>query len=168
MTADDIIYAISRHCFPHSVYTLAPNISWGLGLHECDLLAMTKARCLHEIEIKISLADLKRDALKRHHHQSSIIRYLWFAFPEKMKEKALPFIPDGAGIILVRDDEDGKFRAWRERAARGRRNARPLDDGEYMTFLRLLGYRYWSNRETMHKLKRQIQCMQRQGAEIPR
>lgn len=44
------------------VYTIVPNVSWGLGLgHECDLLALDQQRRFTEIEIKISKSDLVRD-----------------------------------------------------------------------------------------------------------
>jgi hypothetical protein len=79
---------------------VVPNISWGMGLHECDLLVLSQKGYLTEIEIKISKADLIRDKLKDHGHRSTLLRRLYFAIPIKL----MPFIehvPERAGIIVV-------------------------------------------------------------------
>lgn len=41
-------------------HIIVPNISWGAGLHECDLLVINKSGYATEIEIKISKSDLKK------------------------------------------------------------------------------------------------------------
>ena len=45
--------------FNYRANLIVPNISWGLGLHECDLLVLTSSGYATEIEIKVSKADLK-------------------------------------------------------------------------------------------------------------
>jgi hypothetical protein len=77
-----------------------PNIGYGLNLHECDLLVLSKSGYATEIEIKISKSDLKADQHKEHGHHSSKIKYLYFAVPEKLKE-CMPLIPERAGFITV-------------------------------------------------------------------
>jgi hypothetical protein len=36
---------------------IVSNVSWGLGIHECDLLIITKSGYATEVEIKVSLSD---------------------------------------------------------------------------------------------------------------
>lgn len=99
----------------YRIYTIVPNVSWGLGLgHECDLLCY-KDEKFTEIEIKISMADLKKDFEKGHNHQSKYIHRLIYAFPESMLEKALPLIPESCGIILIRIDENNNINQARAR-----------------------------------------------------
>jgi len=68
--------------------------------HECDMLIVTKNRYLTEVEIKISLSDLKADFKKEHQHKDENIKNFYYAFPEEMKEKALELIPEECGILL--------------------------------------------------------------------
>ena len=92
---------ILAHHFKPQVNLVVPNVSWGFLNHEADLLVMTKAGYLYEVEIKISISDLKADAKKRHCHESNKIKYLYFAIPKHMLEKGLPHIPERAGILVV-------------------------------------------------------------------
>lgn len=79
---------------------IVPNISWGLGIHECDLLIISKSGYATEVEIKISLADLIKDKKKWHNHDSPKIKYLYFAIPDYL-EKNIKHIPEHAGILTV-------------------------------------------------------------------
>jgi len=81
---------------------VVPNVSWGIGgLHECDLLSLTKAGYATEIEIKISKADLLKDKLKTHQHRHKLIKYLYFAVPKKLQDIALQEIPERAGLYVL-------------------------------------------------------------------
>lgn len=61
--------------------------------HECDMLVMTKAGYLTEIEIKRSFTDFCNEFKKRHHHESygPDIKEFWYCVPQgtlqKVKEK---------------------------------------------------------------------------------
>ena len=119
MKTIEIEYACARY-FGWREHIIVPNISWGMGLHECDLLVMTKSGCAYEVEIKVSLSDLKKDLKKSHGHGlkwpqyyadkfpdvqmneifQDKIKYLYFAIPEAL-EKHVGFIPEKAGILLV-------------------------------------------------------------------
>jgi hypothetical protein len=79
---------------------IVPNISWGMNIHECDLLIVRKSGYGIEVEIKISRADLKKDAEKTHHHNDSRIREFYFAIPDYLQD-SIEFIPKHAGIIVV-------------------------------------------------------------------
>lgn len=82
--------------------TIVPNVSWGLGLnHECDMLVLDKQDRFTEIEIKVTLADLKKDFIKEHKHYSKYITRLIYAFPEELLEKGLELIPKECGIIVI-------------------------------------------------------------------
>lgn len=84
------------------VHAMVPNVSWGLGLrHECDILALNSGGYFSEIEIKVSVADMKKDLQKRHGHNSKIISRLIYAFPLQILEKVLPLVPERCGIIVV-------------------------------------------------------------------
>lgn len=81
---------------------IVPNVSWGLcGLHECDLLALSKSGYGTEIEIKISKSDLLKDKEKSHRHNHNHIKYLFFAVPVKLKDVAMEAIPKRAGLFVV-------------------------------------------------------------------
>ena len=73
-----------------------PNVSWGIsmkhpttykwmGLHECDILSLTKSNYAMEVEIKTTKSDLLKDKEKTHGHNSNLIRYLYFASFNKQR-----------------------------------------------------------------------------------
>lgn len=86
---------------------IVPNIHWGmLGLnYECDLVRLSSSNYATEIEIKISKSDLLRDKEKRHYHDSTLFKYLYYAIPEKLKDIALAEIPEYAGLLVVKKIE---------------------------------------------------------------
>jgi hypothetical protein len=149
MTATQIERALTNpgHLFDYRRFLVVPNASWGVQLHECDLLALTASGYAHEIEIKVSVQDLKRDHKKRHGHESKRIKCLWFAAPSVMREAMLEHVPEHAGIILVRED-DGSPRPILEiiRKPRRRPGVQPFTPDERYALARLGTIRYWSNR----------------------
>ena len=79
MTADEVQYALTcSKLSPFYIrsHIVVPNVSYGLGFnHELDLLSIsTPAHIGTEIEIKVSVSDLKRDAKKKHPHKDHRIR----------------------------------------------------------------------------------------------
>ena len=86
------------------VYTIVPNVHWGLGIHECDMLALDKEGRFTEIEIKCSLSDLKADFKKGHNHKSEIISRLIYAMPIDLCEKYELLVPSNCGIISVSEN----------------------------------------------------------------
>lgn len=90
MTAKDIEVALCA--YPSSLFycrrwVVVPRVSWGLESHECDILALSSSNYAHEIEIKISISDLKADFKKHHQHISrdNKIKCLWYAAPVEMQ-----------------------------------------------------------------------------------
>lgn len=123
-------------------YVVVPNVSYGLSFnHELDILALSKNGYVHEIEIKISVADLKRDFLKPHHHFDKRIKFLWYAGPESMKKDFETLIPAHCGIMLVR--ETGKKTAYVYRKPKPMK-AKPLTKDERLRLYELMLLRYWT------------------------
>jgi len=87
--------------FDYRTNLIVPNVSWGMNIHECDLLVVTKAGYCTEVEIKVTRADLRADAKKWHGHNSPMLKSLWFALPDYL-DHCLEFVPARAGILLVR------------------------------------------------------------------
>jgi len=67
---------------------------------EADLVVVSDAQYATEVELKVSRNDLKADARKKHTHDASIFRRLFFAMPEEIIDEKL--IPDRAGIIAYK------------------------------------------------------------------
>jgi hypothetical protein len=125
--------------FGYRANLIVPNVSWGLQIHECDLLVVTKSGYAYEVEIKISKADLKKDLQKRHQHINGKIKRLYFAIPEKLKNE-VDLIPERAGIIVV--DTYGRCTLFRK--AINNSTARRLSDDEKYKVAWLGTMRIWS------------------------
>lgn len=139
-------------------YTIVPNVSWGLGLkHECDLLALDKNKRFTEIEIKISIQDLKKDFEKQHGHYSPYIGRLIYAIPVELIEKALPLIPKECGIITVKHQKYSKknpFKADWYRQCKHRKGVSEIPNEMIEKFYHLGCMRIWSLKSYTYKLKR--------------
>jgi hypothetical protein len=148
VTAQKIEIALSRK-FDYRQNLIVPNVSWGLWLHECDLLIMSKSGYLTEIEIKVSTSDLKKDAQKRHGHHNEKIKKLYFAIPEKLL-KHESFIPERAGIIIYNSERDWcRF----HRNAKTNNTAKPLSVEDQYQLARLGALRIWGLKSKIENLK---------------
>ena len=116
--------------------------------HECDMLIVTKKYYLTEVEIKISLSDLKADFKKKHQHKDENIKNFYYAFPEEMKEKALKLIPKECGILIAVKKECGipyrKIECYRK--PKINKEAKPINDIVLSRIYRLGYLRYWNYR----------------------
>ena len=116
--------------------------------HECDMLIVTKNHYLTEVEIKISLSDLKADFKKKHQHKDKNIKNFYYAFPEEMKEKALKLIPKECGILIAVKKECGipyrKIECCRK--PKINKEAKPINDIVLSRIYRLGYLRYWNYR----------------------
>jgi hypothetical protein len=128
---------------------IVPNVTWGMDVHECDLLVCTRASYLWEVEIKVSKADLKKDAEKRHGHHSALIKHLYFAIPTYLTDCA-DLIPERAGIITV--EHPARDDSWLGRRVRSVRKirepqtnvaARPISEAQRYKLARLGAMRIW-------------------------
>ena len=125
---------------------IVPNVSWGMGFgYELDLLAISLTGCGHEIEIKTSRQDLRRDSEKRHFHDGAKIKYLWYAGPVDMADDFEEIVVDRAGIILV-EDGPGEMRDMLVIARKATANpeAKGFTNDDIGALARLGTMRYWS------------------------
>ena len=152
ITSLDIELALARYFNPRQ-NLMVPNISWGMDMHECDMLIMSKSGYLTEVEIKISASDLKRDQEKRHGHIDGRIKALYFAIPEVLLKHEI-LIPERAGILVIRKSWEsaryGRFEAGLWRKPKINAQAPALTEAEKFNIARLGALRMWT-------LKRKIQ-----------
>ena len=135
---------------------IVPNVSWGMFAYECDLVVLTKSGYLYEIEIKISLSDLKKDCKKYHNHDDPHFKYLYFAIPFCLAEKIGPefkHIPNNAGVIIVTDN--GSRRWCKEvRKPKIRRGAPKTTIENRYKLARLGALRIWSLKQKIRRMKK--------------
>ncbi len=146
-TAAEIEIAVARWFNPRAVLVV-PNVSWGLGVHECDLLIVSRNNYASEVEIKVTHADLRADAKKRHKHESHKIKRLWFALPEKL-EACLADVPERAGVLLV--GKTGRITVVRKPVDNC--EARALSNDERLRVARLGAIRIWDLKERIRDLR---------------
>lgn len=132
--------------------TIVPNVSWGLGLrHECDMLVLDNHNRFTEIEIKISISDLKADFKKGHKHDSKYISRLVYAVPEKILDRAIPLIPKGCGIIVVKWNGlyINYFASWHTQCKHNKLTEK-VPDKIIRKFMELGCMRIWSLKYTLN------------------
>jgi len=134
-----------------------PNVNGGLGLWsrgEMDFIAITGAGYIIEVEIKCTLADLRREwrsQVKIHKHRRAHtvdkgIRRFFICTPASIAQKARfeieaePLLAY-AGILSV-DDEANYVKVLRP--AQNLKSARKLRPDEYMKIGHLATMRFWS------------------------
>jgi len=155
ISTEEMEYIIANH-FGIRTNLIVPNVSWGLGIHECDLLICTKSGYCTEIEIKISAADLKKDKEKQHGHNSDKIKYLYFAIPDYLNtEEIISHIPERAGILTIRNNGK-RFVVLHEREPQRNVKATKLTTQEQYEMARLGSLRIWGlkNKCTGYKKER--------------
>ena len=118
--------------------------------HECDMLIVSKNQYLTEVEIKISLSDLRADFKKEHQHKDENIKNFYYAFPEEMKEKAIKLIPEKAGILIAVKKHLNSGYEYRDiecyRKPKINKEAKPINDIVLSRIYRLGYLRYWNYR----------------------
>lgn len=131
--------------FDYRQNLIVPNVHWGMNMHECDLLIISKAGYVTECEIKVSRYDLVKDREKKHGHDDPNIKYLYFALPDYLVS-CIDLVPERAGILLVRADkgpDDYGPRVKRLRAPTARKHARKMTDSYRYKVARLGALRIW-------------------------
>ena len=123
---------------------IVPNVHWGMGdMHECDLLMISKAGYATEIEIKVTRADLKKDAEKPHGHYSNAIKFLWFALPTYL-DHCLELVPERAGIILVDPENNNRWTRCKRVREPTPNKATKMSDRDQYKVARLGALRIWN------------------------
>lgn len=152
----EIEESLSRYFNP-ALNIIVPNVSWGFhGSHEMDLFVVKKSGYCLEVEIKISLSDLKADFKKNHKHKSRYTREFYYAFPSNFYEKFEPIIPEHAGIIVCERNLSGIVLSKLKRKAKINTLAKPLSIDDQMKIRRLGCLRIFSLKRTIMNLQNQI------------
>lgn len=138
--------------YPHHRYLCVPNVSWGfMYTGEADLLAVSSRGYINEIEIKISMGDLKRDKNKdkfKHYGYAEMkVNRLYYAMPLDMAESSIiyDYIPEYAGLYGMYYGQHGDIRFKALRAAKLLHKEKITDEDRIQLY-RLLGIRYWNKR----------------------
>ncbi len=135
-------FGISRHI-------IVPNISWGLNLHECDILIIRESGYAVEVEIKRSKQDLLNDFKKQHGHRSKKIKELWYAIPEEYAENWQEIIPLDCGIFTYRRLDGGWVYISFFRRGENR-ECRKLTEKEMLKVAKLGCMRIWNLKQRLH------------------
>lgn len=175
MKTKEVEYAIYNH-FINRYPLITTNITYlsPFFYHECDILMASKANILTEIEIKVSISDLKADFKKRHQHKCKGIKFQYFAIPSDMAtDEAIKLIPENFGILVVYKKEYREIylkkipvirtsylvREYRKPKKNPDYTGMKLDDKQLINLYRLSGYRYWTGK--LRELKYEGLYMQR-------
>lgn len=131
------------------VNLIVPNVHWGMNLHECDLLSLSKSNYATEFEIKTSKQDLLNDQYKKHNHESDKIKYLYFVVPETILHEARLHVPKHAGIFFI----NSKNRVREERKAIANKKAIKWTNDERLKLAHLGCMRILSLKNKLLRLK---------------
>lgn len=139
------------------------NVAGGLGFWsrgEMDFIAVTGAGYVIEIEIKCTMADLRREwrsENKVHKHKlvstaTKGIRRYFICVPTKMIDKAKAEIEAQpslayAGILMASEAKDGHVFIHMVRPAQNLKTARKLGPAEYLKIAHLAMMRFWDRQE---------------------
>jgi hypothetical protein len=132
---------------------IVPNISWGIFIHECDLLIVRPSGYAIEVEIKRSKNDLLNDFKKKHNHIDVRIQKLYYAIPEDLLEICEPLIPETAGVITVHQSR-GSVYAIIHREIKPNKSRRKLTDIEILKVAKLGCMRIWGLKHKLSLIKK--------------
>jgi len=149
--------AIATH-FGIRANLIVPNISWGLGIHECDLLVLTASGYATEVEIKVSRGDLIKDKEKSHGHHSKKLKYLYFAIPDYLEDD-IEHIPERAGILIVAWNKDGDYLHVRKKREPKLQFKYKFTDKERFEVARLGSMRIWGLKRTVNESNRNYHAL---------
>lgn len=114
-----------------------------------DLVLLTKAGYLTEVEIKISLSDWNADQHKRKFNRDRPhVSRFFYAIPETLEGQIPQWIPDTAGLIVVRSVPNyyGFRDAVTELRAAKRVMSKKIAPHEILRMHESAYYRYWNAR----------------------
>jgi len=153
--ATKIAEAVVRSVFPIPRHLCVPNVSWSLLPYEADLICVTQSGYMIEVETKISMADLKRDADKakwRYRQFHELVSRFYYAVPMALfnHPRFMDHVRDGAGVIAVDRSNRGLI-GWTKREAL-RTNARALTKDEQFALARVGTFRIWAPQQR-HRLR---------------
>ena len=71
---------------------VVPNVDWGFLNHEADLLILSKANYLTEVEIKRTWADFMADFKKKHTHYDKKLSHFYYAVPSSIAQRVFDWL----------------------------------------------------------------------------
>ena len=138
---------------------VVPNVSWGFMWYEADLVVITKAGYMTEIEIKRSWTDFLADFKKRDYHSDARISRFYYAVPECMLQPCRDYIENWLAERCLLSPSTYKrpgfivYRTWDEPLYRrvqvicdpiSKEKTPPLSEKDILKIARLGTLRYWS------------------------
>lgn len=151
MNSAHIGHLLATNTFRQSKLVV-PNVSYGFLPWESDVLVINKDDSLSEVEIKISVADFRRDSKKQKWHSHGmqqefkrLITRFYYAMPIEIYERVKDEVPDFAGVIVVRDNRFNPTQTVKR--ATSNRSCQKLSVEDQLKLARLMCFRYWSNRK---------------------
>lgn len=170
MTARDITIALAQfHKWSPRKHLMIPNLCTYVGW-EVDLAYVSDGGFLGAIEIKISVADMKREFKeKAQRHETLVgggksgewrggeyvitgttphcIKRFWFAVPSEIADAILPLVPEHAGLLVVSGpDRWHRYEVVVVKEAPVLKHHRKLEPKEVTNLYRLGYLRYWDLR----------------------
>lgn len=110
--------------------------------HECDMLSLTAAGRIHEIEIKITKADIRAESKKSHgHDRHNCIDTLSYAVPIHLEEFIKDNVHPNCGIWVF---QSGGIWQTRKPKARGFAIQRQYISDIASAFHHKMAYKYWA------------------------
>ena len=150
MKTHEIELAVAEYFNPR-VNIVVPNVYWSFFNYECDLIVLTPAKCVYEVEIKTSRSDLMADFKKKRFHNDGRIKRFYYAIPEGLLTH-INVMPDYAGVIFVREYQPKKYRAIVKREAKNK-SKHKFSDKDRLNFLRISQLRMWKYFKKYHQTK---------------
>jgi hypothetical protein len=101
-------FRYKRQC-PVVAFEASDKLRWAIG-EPADVLVVTESRCLYEVEVKISLSDLKHDLKKNKHFwfskqpENYPVNRFYFAIPNELTNDAIVICKElypYAGLLSV-------------------------------------------------------------------
>lgn len=154
ITTLDMEVALMKH-FKFTQNVVVPNISYGFGLHECDLLVVRKSRWMVEVEIKVTKQDFLNDLKKLHGHKDkkNRIKELYYAVPDYIYDDVKKLLPKNAGLIVC-NRRRGRIYCNVVVKPKKIKNSRKLTEKEYVKFLELGCMKIYAIKNRLSKLSK--------------
>ena len=165
---------LARVTFTHKALVMVPRCSW-TG-NECDLLVVTQNLRIIDVEVKISRADLRADAMKekwfhawdwkidgpmrdrkaprRPRQWPHRVWKHYYCLPRDIwRPELFEAIAPVSGVLLMDHDHEGRFFVRCERMARPDRGAEKITAEDAIDIARLASFRMWDSFDEVERLK---------------
>lgn len=175
-TARELVRTLALHVFDRKHLVVVPECQWPGS--ECDLLVVRRDLRLVDVEIKISRADLKRDAAKDkwfelpttwsfggtrprvpRTHPARIWKH-YFAVPADIwTDELYAHVPECSGVMMIRDSHFGLAPLMTiRRQARPNKDAKAISAEDVCDIARLQSLRMWDAYREVDQHRRQIKA----------